>query len=46
MTPVILSALVLLVALLVYRRWLEHERARVDEIKRRERLRMLLRPRK
>jgi len=42
------SALIVTVLLVVtvgaiYRRWLEHERARYDEIGRRERLRILLR---
>jgi hypothetical protein len=31
------------VLVLIYRRWLKHERARYDEIHRRERLRILLR---
>jgi len=35
--------LILAAGLLIYRRWLAHERARTDEIRRRERLRILLR---
>jgi len=42
--PYVFAAVLLVVVLVaIYRRWLRHERQRDDEIRQRERLRVLLR---